>query len=251
MGTGAYCQDRTDSETAALQKKKASFCCMCAMENMDKGETRRTNGEVKGVNLWQQRLCPDFGSWWRWNVLCGLLFPLFAFSFFLLLNNPLWIRQICKLMQVQMMGLAVNRPTEPHAVTPSHLWETREPCCWKWQRAMRHNFILTTGSKNWCWWSYQNIWKSLQAKWTLSFLLFFHLSLDSLIWLQHLLSLTREQRVRIKHLIVYASCVREGWYWRQCSHPVWAYNESAAAPGEQLLALYSWAHDSFRSTASV
>lgn len=121
MGTGAYCQDRTDSETAALQKKKASFCCMCAMENMDKGETRRTNGEVKGVNLWQQRLCPDFGSWWRWNVLCGFLFPLFAFSFFLLLNNPLWIRQICKLMQVQMMGLAVNRPTEPHAVTPSHL----------------------------------------------------------------------------------------------------------------------------------
>lgn len=124
METGVYCRDRTDSETAALQrgkkKKKASFCCTCAMENMENGETR-THGEVKGVNLWQQRLCPDFGSWWRWNVLFLLLFPLFAFCFFLLLNNPLWIRQICRLMQVQMMGLAVIRPTEPHAVKPSHL----------------------------------------------------------------------------------------------------------------------------------
>lgn len=90
------------------------------MVNMDNGETR-TNGEVKCVNLWQQRLCPDFGSRWRWNVLCKLLFPLFsfAFSFFLLLINPLWIRQICKLMQVRMMGMAVNSPTGPHAMTPA------------------------------------------------------------------------------------------------------------------------------------
>lgn len=84
-----------------------------------KHDEMRTNGEVKGVNLWQQRLCPDFGSWWRWNVLCGLLFPLSftAFCFFLLLNNPLWIRQICTLMRAWMMRMAVNRPTEPHAVT--------------------------------------------------------------------------------------------------------------------------------------
>lgn len=118
---------RRDSETAALLKKNKKgklLLHVCKhVENMENGEMRRTNGEVKGVNLWQQRLCPDFGSWWRWIVPCGLLFPLFFFDdfFFLLLNNPLWIRQICKLMQVRMMGLAVKRPTEAHAVTPSHL----------------------------------------------------------------------------------------------------------------------------------
>lgn len=99
-----------------------------------KHDEKRTDGEVKGVNLWQQRLCPDFGSWWRWNVLCGLLFPLFftAFCFFLLLNNPLRIRQICTLMRARMKRMAVNRPAEPHAVTRAAPSETRV-----------HNFAAT------------------------------------------------------------------------------------------------------------
>lgn len=106
----------TDRKTATLHEKGKLLLHVWITWKYD--ETR-TNGEVKGVNLWQQRLCPDFGSWWRWNILCRFLVPLFfsAFCFVLWLNNPLWIRQICTLMRVRMMGMAVNRPAEPHAVT--------------------------------------------------------------------------------------------------------------------------------------
>lgn len=109
--------DNRQKNSHATQKRQAFAACVSWITW--KYDETRTNGEVKGVNLWQQRLCPDFGSWWRWNILCRFLVPLFffAFCFVLWLNNPLWIRQICTLMRVKMMGMAVNRAAEPHAVT--------------------------------------------------------------------------------------------------------------------------------------
>lgn len=83
---------------------------------MEKGETWRTHGEIMDGDLWKHRLCPDFGSWWWWNFLSRSLFAFFffslslCFSFFLLLINPLWIRQISKLMQMRVTGVAVSRP---------------------------------------------------------------------------------------------------------------------------------------------
>lgn len=106
----------TDSRTARQRPtrwKRQAFLLPGMLQAIkgkhEKGKTKRTHGEIIGGNLWQQRLCPDFGSWWCGNFFCGWLFSFFFFLF-LLLNNPLWIRQISQLMQVRMTGVAMNRP---------------------------------------------------------------------------------------------------------------------------------------------
>lgn len=83
---------------------------------MEKCETWRTHGKIMDGDLWKHRLGPDFGSWWWWNFLSRTLFAFFffslsfSFSLFLLLINPLWIRQISKLMQMRVTAVAVSRP---------------------------------------------------------------------------------------------------------------------------------------------